>query len=286
MPFSLPQISGNENIVPASTAAFIYRVHCYVQEFNVHPPNNTSLYLVGHYETRLRAYVGITMDFCRQKNNLVQLNKYILEESIPRDAEDEKEKAYIKTGERMWAWEVEKTDEGGDMEVVLGDGGDCEYRYELLELGLMLTRSRSDDLQAQMRCNWEVCEGTESIHLGQSIKLEPQVNTVEEYPLLHNMMPHITYIVLYHTKGDYHAAFTRRLEEFNYFPDACSALESDYYLRECALRGSMVLRKVPRLGQCGEVKPSIDANGDIYTWRIEEKCTPCELLMLEAFVRG
>ena len=42
------------------------------------------------------------MDFCRQKNNLVQLNKYILEESIPRDAEDEKEKAYIETGERRW----------------------------------------------------------------------------------------------------------------------------------------------------------------------------------------
>ncbi len=101
MPFSLPQANRNPNIVPASTAAFIYRVHCYVQELNLHPPNNT-LYLVGHNETRLRAYVGIKMDFCRQKNNLVQLNKYILEESIPRDAEDEKEKAYIETGERRW----------------------------------------------------------------------------------------------------------------------------------------------------------------------------------------
>ncbi len=97
------------------------------------------------------------------------------------------------------AWDVEETDEVGDMTAVQGGGGNCEYRYELLELGLMLTRSRSDDLQAQMRCTWEVCEGTESIHLVPSIKLEPQLNTVEECPLLHNIMPHITYIVLYHT---------------------------------------------------------------------------------------
>lgn len=125
-----------EYIIRPVMPTAIFSVYCFIQVLDTIKQPTNSYYLVGHYKTRVNAYVAMTMDFCRQKNNFGQLKKDIVEECIPRVQADMREKAYITTVSRRFGWELEKVEDldriaGIDMALVQGDSKFCEAEGQI-----------------------------------------------------------------------------------------------------------------------------------------------------------
>lgn len=137
----------------------IYSVFCYIKDLDT-PQQKTSHYLVGHYETRINAYVAMTMDFSRQKHNFGQLNTHVIEESIPGVLADKREKACMMTASRRFGWELEKVDNPDrvaaiDVGLVQGDNANCEFAKWLDRSRSTLTmdrRNKSASARLTLEC--------------------------------------------------------------------------------------------------------------------------------------